>query len=320
MAATLLDRYVFTVLRRVPEKQRTDIDRELRASIADAVDARVGGGDPPEAALEATLLELGDPERLADGYAGRRQYLIGPELFGVWRRILTLLVSIVLPIVVAVGVIGTLLGGGGVGKAIGVGIGTLITTAAHMGFWTTAVFAILERTGVGRDELGGEWTPAKLPRYENHHRDVATLAMALIWPLALAVALVLQQFTFTDVPVLDPANWTFWWPYLLVVLVLECGYAVWVFRRAAWDHTVTAVNAVLAIAFWVPVVWLLADHAFYNPRYVSSLDWGTADARHWLTVSGVLFALVAGVWDIVDVAIRAERTRRGLPSTAPITV
>ena len=28
------------------------------------------------------------------------------------------------------------------------------------------------------------------------------------------------QFTFTDKPVLDPANWTFWWPALIVLFAV----------------------------------------------------------------------------------------------------
>ena len=38
---TLTDRYVWAVLKSLPEAKRADIDRELRASIADDIDARV---------------------------------------------------------------------------------------------------------------------------------------------------------------------------------------------------------------------------------------------------------------------------------------
>src|SRR5690349_18471248 len=99
MTTDLVDRYVLTALRRIPESQRADIDRELRASIADAVDARVDSGEPPGEAERNALLELGDPDRLADSYAGRRSYLIGPDVFAVWRRFLTMLFTVVLPIV-----------------------------------------------------------------------------------------------------------------------------------------------------------------------------------------------------------------------------
>lgn len=82
---------------------------------------------------------------------------------------------------------------------------------------------------------------------------VTQLAAEIVWPVLVGVALVLQQFTFTDQPVLDPANWTFWWPYLLVLFALRIAYVVWLYRKAAWTHTVTAVNAVLALAVAIPV-------------------------------------------------------------------
>lgn len=311
---SLIDRYVFTALRRVPEQQRADIDRELRASIDDAVDARVENGEPREAAIEQTLLELGDPEVLADRYADRRQVLIGPDLFPTWRRLLLLLLSVVLPIVVGVVVVVTILEERSIGPVIGAAVTTALTTAVHMAFWTTAVFAILERTGTVRGNLRGAWTPADLPKYEVGWQTPSQLAAGIVWPVLLIVTMVLQQFTFTAEPVLDPANWSFWWPFLIAVLVLECGYAIWLFRRGAWSHTVTLVNAGLAVLFWGPVIWLLASHRFFNPEFITGLDWGGADPLDWLTTTCLIVAVASALYDIVEVAVKAERTRRGLPT------
>ena len=311
---SLIDRYVLTALRRVPEPQRADIDLELRASIDDAVDARVENGVPRDEAIEQTLVELGDPDVLADRYADRRQVLIGPELFPVWRRLLLLLLSVVLPIVVGVAVVVALLDEPAVGPAIGTAVTTALTTAVHLAFWTTAVFAVLERTGVVRGALRGPWTPADLPEYEPGWQTPSQLAVNIVWPVLLAVALVLQQFTFTAEPVLDPANWSFWWPFLIAVLVLEGVYAVWLFRRGAWSHTVALVNAGLAALFWGPVIWLLASHRFFNPEFVDGLDWGTADPLTWLTTTCVIVGVASALYDVVEVAVKAERTRRGLPA------
>jgi len=313
---SLIDRYVFTALRRVPEQQRSDIDRELRASIADAVDARVGDGVAPDDAVEAALLELGDPDRLADSYAGRLPYLIGPELFPVWRRILKMLYTLVLPIVIVLAVTIQLFDDPDPGKAIGAGISALITTAVHMGFWTTLVFAVLDRTDA-RTELRRVWKPADLPRYEPSMVGLGQLATGLVGPVLLMVALVLQQFTFTSRPILDPANWSFWWPFFLAVLVLECGYQVWLHRRGTWTHTVTLVNAALGLLATVPLVWLLTSHHFYNPKFIAGLNWGDADPLTWLTNIGAGFAIAVALWDVAEVAVRAERARRGLATEEP---
>lgn len=315
---TLIDRYVFTVLRRVPERQRPDIERELRASIADAVDARVEAGEPEPAATEATLLELGDPDKLADGYADRPQYLIGPEMFPVWRRLMTLFFSTVLPIVVVVSIVVQVFDDATFGKIIGSAISAAITTAAHLAFWTTGIFALLERTGVNRAGLSmrQNWTLADLPKYEPGFQTAGQFAANLVWPVLLIVALLLQQFTFFDVPVLDPAGWNLWWPYLIVILALECAYAVWLFRRGAWSHTVTAVNTVLAVLAAAPMIWLLATEQFFNPAFLTSLNWG-ADPLNWLTWTVIVSVALTAIFDVADTAIRAERARRGLPHPVP---
>jgi hypothetical protein len=315
----LIDRYVFTALRRIPEKQRADIDRELRASIDDAVDARVENGEPRAAAISNTLLELGDPERLADGYADRPQVLIGPDLYPIWRRLLLLLISVVLPIVVTVVTVINVLDEPAIGPAIGTAISTAIAVAVHMAFWTTAVFAVLERTGVARANLRRAWTLDDLPRYEPGWLTPSQVAANLVWPVLLIATLVLQQFTFTSEPVLDPDNWSFWWPYLIAILALECAYAIWLYRRGAWTHTVTLVNAALAVLFYGPLVWLLADHRFFNPEFINGLDWGTTDPLNWLTTICIVVAVAATLYDIVEVAVRAERARRGLPTKVPGT-
>ncbi|GIE36899.1 hypothetical protein Ait01nite_099440 [Actinoplanes italicus] len=317
---TLIDRYVFTVLRRVPEQQRTDIERELRTSIDDAVDARVGGGEAREAAVEAALLELGDPDRLADGYAGRPQYLIGPIFYPLWKRLLTTLLSIVLPAVVTIAVVIRVLQDATFGDVIGTVVGTTLTVGAHMVFWVTLTFALLDRAGVEKADLRRRaWTPDDLPRYEPGFLTPAQLWATVLWPVLMIAALVLQQFAFTEEPVLDPANWSFWWPYLIVVLILEGLYGVWVFRRGAWSHTVTAVNALLAVLFTAPVVWLAATEQFFNPEWIAGVDWGTQDPLRWLTGITITIAVAGAIYDIAEVAVRAERARRGLATPVPGT-
>src|SRR5262245_7210453 len=103
--STLTDRYVWAVLRAVPSDQRKDLEPEVRALVADAIDARTDAGVTDAGATDAAsveravLTELGDPNALAARYANRIQYLIGPNLFPEWRKLLTTLLPVVPPIV-----------------------------------------------------------------------------------------------------------------------------------------------------------------------------------------------------------------------------
>ncbi len=160
---SLTDRYVEATLRRLPNEKRPDIERELRAAIADAVDDRVADGTDPAEAEVAVLTELGDPARLAAGYADRPLHLIGPELFLDYTRLLrTLFVTIVPIVAAAVGLV-QVARGGPVGPMIGTTVGAAITTTVHIFFWTTLAFVAIERTRAVRAPLTGPWTPALLP-------------------------------------------------------------------------------------------------------------------------------------------------------------
>ena len=73
MTANLTDRYVWAVLRSLPGAQRAELEPEIRALVADAIDAKARRRATP------ALVELGDPNALAARYADRPQYLIGPS-------------------------------------------------------------------------------------------------------------------------------------------------------------------------------------------------------------------------------------------------
>ena len=69
---TLTDRYVAATVRELTQDQRDDVDRELRGTIEDMVEARLDAGAAAsrEEAEREVLVELGDPIRLAAGLHG----------------------------------------------------------------------------------------------------------------------------------------------------------------------------------------------------------------------------------------------------------
>ncbi|MBU2666853.1 hypothetical protein KOI35_25405 [Actinoplanes bogorensis] len=317
MTTNLVDRYVFTALRRVPEQQRSDIDRELRASIEDAVEARLEAGESREAAIERTLLELGDPDRLADSYAGRPNYLIGPELYPVWRRLTLMLLTTVLPIVViVVAVVQILSGDVTVGDVIGSAIGTIINVGAQMVFWSTLGIWIIERTGAGKDDLNRPWTPKDLPKYERGAPSRIQLAANLVWPATLVLLLVLQQFAFTEVPLLDPANWSFWWPVLIVLVVLKGLLAYWVYRAGTWTRPIAVVNAVHGLAVAAVLLYLLGSDNFFNPAFTGFND-VPVDLTGWISVATMICVALSIAYDIGDVTRKTVQAGKGLPAKIP---
>ncbi len=77
----LIERYVDEVSRRLPPARRAAAASQLRERIDEALRRRAGSQTPSDADIEAVLLEMGDPSRMADQIRGSARCLIGPELF-----------------------------------------------------------------------------------------------------------------------------------------------------------------------------------------------------------------------------------------------
>jgi hypothetical protein len=92
----LIERYIYAVVRYLPPKQRKDIEQELRGVIDDMLAQRVQGGEPGAADIEAVLLELGNPRKLADNYRGTARFLIGPVYFEIYWLVLRIVLVAVL--------------------------------------------------------------------------------------------------------------------------------------------------------------------------------------------------------------------------------
>jgi len=315
---TLTDRYVWGVLRSVPEAQRVELEPEIRALVADAIDARaMSDGTPadPGAAERAALVELGDPEALAARYTGRSPYLIGPRLFGAWRRVVVPVTAVVVPIVSIVTLAASLLGGAPVGQAIVSTLSTGFMVAMQILFWVTFVFAVMERTGVEATIDSQPWTPDHLPEVPAPERIGLGEAIAsLTASIFVAVAIVWQQAAPPVVvdgqgqPLLDPALWSFWLPYFLVIVVLEIAFTAVLYLRGRWTYPLATVNAALGVAFAIPALWLLQNGMLFNPAVIDGIDEATGGG--WLAptviITGITIAVIVA-WDAVDGFRKAYR-------------
>lgn len=81
-------RYLYDVVRRLPENQRKDIEEELETLIEDMLEERSDNGKSEMENVEAVLRELGEPSKLAEKYRGEKQYLIGGEYYSLYCQVL----------------------------------------------------------------------------------------------------------------------------------------------------------------------------------------------------------------------------------------
>ena len=314
--ATLTDRYVDAAMRTVPEAQRADLAAELRASIDDQVEARVTDGETPETAERAVLTELGDPDKLAAGYTDRPLWLVGPRYFLMWWRLLKLLWAIVIPCAVFGVSLAMVLDGATFGEIMGAIWPLALTVGVHIGFWTTLVFAIVERSEDRKVMPVEEWSVDQLPEPRPRGAGLSDLVASLVF-LGIAAGAILWDLFVGFVPTqpglsfLDPALWPGWILALFALMVLEAGLAVTVYVVGRWTIGLAIVNGVLNAIIAIPAIWLLMQGALINPEYFPTII-GEGGDEVGAIVSVIVGFVIAGVavWDTVDGALKAHRARK----------
>jgi hypothetical protein len=89
MKDNLVERYIYAVVRRLPEKERKDVSMELDGLISSMLADRANSSESEEEQVRAVLNELGNPEELARNYSNvAKNCLIGEPHFSLYKRVL----------------------------------------------------------------------------------------------------------------------------------------------------------------------------------------------------------------------------------------
>jgi hypothetical protein len=296
--APLTERYVAAVLANVQGDRRTAVEDQLRASIAEAFDAKVALGESPGDAERAVLTEFGNPMRLSADLSGRPLHLIGPAYYLDYVRLLKLLLSIVVPTVGVVVGAASAIAGAGLGDVIVTGIGAAFTAFLQVAFWVTVVFALLERRGMRPPTGTKTWDVSRLPDLPERRIGLGG-TIGSITGLAVLVWFLLWQPGYQEsfdpggpsIPILDPALNSVWIPLLVCVLLASIGLEIVKYLKGRWTLTMAVVNTVLSLAFTLPAIWLLTTDRLLNPTFLASM---TVD-RATMATDAVLTLIVWGI-------------------------
>ncbi len=247
----LINRYVYQVGRRLPERTRADVEQELRSLLLDALEERTGRtGDFTEEEQVAVLEEFGPPEQMADKYRPQARYIIGPKLYDLYRLVVTiiggagLLAAVVSTAVTAVGpdapsVLSLLL------QAWTTFINVLLSGIGS----ATLIFAVLERVIPDEEfELGEDkkWNPRDLPAIEPRNEvkraglvvEIAFLALLMTAFLAFGQRIggVYYDGTWHSTPsFLSAAFFSLYLPLLAVRWGLTILQDIVLLRQGRWQ-------------------------------------------------------------------------------------
>jgi hypothetical protein len=317
---TLTDRYVWALLRSIPDARRADIEEQLRESIASAIAAKETAGVAAAKAELDTIAELGDPDRRAADYVGRVSHLIGPAYFFDYRRLLTILLAVVTPSVFGALMLAQLIAGIDPLTAAGTAFSVAVSVAVQVCFWTTIAFAVIERTAKGRPAKFATWKPESLTQVPTAERIGIGSTIAGVLAYLLFIGLILWQQNIwvvktaggEPIAVLDPRLWSFWLPWFIGVAVLEILFVAVSFAVGHWTWALAWSNVALNLLFAVPAVWLFATDQVFNQPFLDSLPLPTTVVGTVSTVFQFVIVVVAAL-DVFDGFRRAWRNGRAAP-------
>jgi len=161
-----IERYIYEVTRRLPEKDREEVSRELYSNICDMLPENAS-----EEEIKAVLNGFGPPAALSEQYRQKPRYLISPAMYDYYIRTLKWAIPLVGCILFVIGAIigvtdaiqnetvnaAALLSG-----VISNGLSIGISAAFQALVWVTIGFVIADRTGAKIKPFHGEWTVDQL--------------------------------------------------------------------------------------------------------------------------------------------------------------
>ncbi len=332
----LIDRYVYAVTKRLPERSRADVDRELRANIDDMLPDGFTEQDVRE-----VLNKIGNPATLADEYSEGRQYLIGPGLYDSYLSVLRVVASVVISVVTVVTVADYFVGlSSGVtlltalpGALMEI-VGAIVGAAVSVFGWITVTFALLERSGVVEGQLPfakGEWSLNDLePVPDSHAKTISRgeVAFEMIWTALWASVLIFAPasigwYSFDNgrltgmVPLLDVVVFRSYLPAVLAVVFIGLVELILKLVYGRWNAVTAAVNAASNLLFLSVAYVMLSSGALFNSQFFARLaetlsvaPSGLGQIASWAIWVSVGTIVVACIGDSISGFLKARQNQR----------
>lgn len=300
-----VDRYVAAVVGRLPEKERAEVERELKSSIYDML-----SDEPTEAEIKQVLKDMGSPAELAEEYRQHPRYLISPKVYDSYIRMLKVLVPIITIITL---VIGAVTAGFEAFQTTGIQISEvfqlIISQAISSGvsgamqtlIWVTVGYVIAERTGIVGDKKKKDWELEDLPKLQEGELipladPIGEMIAAVFFCgwlalTALGVAPFLAFSTGNSIPLFSESFAMKVVPVMVVVIILTFISGIqkitqrrWTARVCTWVVIDNLVSAVL----WI---FLFMQRDIFSSEILAMLQeqsWSTGDVLHYISIGETL--------------------------------
>ncbi len=325
--SSLIDRYVYDVTRRLPEKSRPDVEKELRANIADMLPENAAQED-----ITRVLTSLGDPAKLSEQYRTRPRYLISPAMFDDYLTVLKLVIPILAVVMVVIHLFGALTDApveGSYGKvfaSILAGVLGSLFSAVTSGFlWVTLAFALTEYfNGLQKRK---DWTIKDLPDIPPQNTVKISRSETIIGMVLSALFLVMMTryqhlIAWFDngpggisTPLFQSLAVSRYVPYLVALTACSWAVAAVKLYYGRWNATTAVLHGLSSIAWAVATILFLRSPDTFNPAFIAR----TAEAlrlsvqvmnEHWQR-NILILSIIAIIGTAIDIITTIFKARKG---------
>lgn len=287
----LINRYVYAVTRSLPEKQREDIEKELKALIDDMIEEN----DEPvsyENKVQKVLMELGDPEILADNYRGSKRYLIGPQYYEKYILILKIVLIAVFAGVTMAVMAQSFFTKEQSGLDIIKNYLSVLFSAGLQAFaWTTGAFVVAERSQINmekgnirKDSLEkGKWSPSQLPAIPEkkavipvHEPVISIIFSTIFFVLLYSTPRVFSAYINFDgdgtvIPVFNQEALQSVRIILVLILLLHIFKEIMKLFTRRWTLKLSVVVTVLSVISIILTLSVFTNPDIWNPDFSSEI-------------------------------------------------
>lgn len=296
----MIERYIYAVTRELPEKQRDDIEKELRGLIEDMVEELAYDREVTEKDVEEVLLKLGNPSKLANSYRGYNRYLIGPELLPSYLTVLKIVVAAIAIAMTVLFVIDVIFTPDEMLKHVASNFASFIGGSVQGFVWVTIIFAIIEYSGWRKGTFGlekeGGWKPLDLPHLPEHRIQIkrsdpiASIIVNILCAALFAFAIDLLgvwrlgDSQSTVIPVFNGDVMRGFVPFLFILIALNIFLDIAKLITQKWSFTLIAADIGLSILHIVLAMFIFLDPTVWNAEFMQQMTQAglNLDEKFWV--------------------------------------
>ncbi len=315
----LVERYIYDVTRRLPDKIREEVTNDLRANILDMLSE-----DPSDQEIIIVLKDLGNPRQLANNYRGKPHYLISPE----WMDDYLVALKIVLIVFAILSAVGGVIGHSldheattTIGIIAEVFANTIndIVTGLFTGFGiVTLIFVIIDKYKKAPSNEFDIRSLPQLPEKKTQHISrtgaiisvvfhiiFGTLFIYLLYYNKLYIGWIGSDGGYHNVAPLFTADIiTKFLPLFVISLLITIAAESYKLIAGQWTIKVTTLHTISKIVSGVITIVFLRTSNLINGEFISkvasTMDLSSAKVSSAITTGLNVFSVFLGIVIVID--------------------